>query len=161
MSREVTDTVRSDLYGTEMLAVPLFLLDIDIDSPTVSTLRVVNNNEDIVFNSNTYTATAFDFKLPEETEELAASAQLSICNIDRRFLREFRKYSGNPEITARIVMVGDTVEEVAGPFFYTLNTINYDSKTITGTLVTRFKYQRRLAAFRYTPDLFPGLTATK
>ena len=158
MPRDVSQNMRTQMYGTEMPSVPLVILDIDTHTEGVDVIHVVNNNENIVFNSIEYEAVAFKFKPPDEEEATVSSAQISISNVDRRILKELRAFQGIPTITARVLLVtGSTIEEEAGPWVFELRGINYNHQTITGNIVYEFKYRRKLSTIRYVPALFPSL----
>lgn len=160
MPREVSQNMRTQMYATEMYSVPLVILDIDTHTEGVDVIHVVNNNENIVFNSIEYDAVAFQFSPPDEEEESLSTATLTISNVDRRILAELRTFQGIPTITARVILVtGNTIEEEAGPWVFELRSISYDKDIITGTLVYEFKHQRRLSTVHYTSNLFPSLHA--
>lgn len=156
MSRDVSDNMRSQMYATEMYGVPLVTLDIHAGEGV--SIHVVNNNEDIEFNSVLYQAAAFRFSLPDEEEESLATARITIPNIDRAILSVLRSYTGTPTVVARVILVNeDSIEEEAGPWAFELRSIVYTKNEITGVLVYEFKHQRNLSTVRYTASLFPSL----
>lgn len=157
MPRQISQNFRNQLNSTEVYDVPLILLDITHTSIAPEVIRVVNNNENIVYGGNTYLATSFTFIPPETEGESLSNAKLSISNIDRRFIALFRTITGAPSVTAQIVLVGDTVVREAGPWEFKLSQVSYDSRAITGELSYDLRMDQLLSPIKVTLTNFPGL----
>lgn len=92
----------------------LILLDIEIEGET--TLRIVNNNEDITFSGNTYIAFAFTVDQPKETSKgEIPSVQLAVANATRTLQTYVEQYQGGvgASITMHIVNAGQLSENYA------------------------------------------------
>ena len=156
MPKNISQDLRDQIYATEMSDVPLVILDI-VSGATH--LRFVNNNQDIIYDGNTYQATAFNFIPPGHTEGELESARLSICNIDRQIVAVIRTINTPPLVTANMVVVGDTVEREAGPWEFELRDVSYNAKVLSGTLVYNVHHKEILSTIRFTSENFPSLTA--
>ncbi|NCQ54620.1 DUF1833 domain-containing protein [Candidatus Parcubacteria bacterium] len=157
MPRNISQNFRNQLNGTEVYDTPLVILSITHESITPQVIRVVNNNQDIIYDGDTYLATSFSFVPPEEEGESLSNAKLTISNIDRRFIALFRTISGSPSITAEIVLVGDNVVREAGPWEFQLSQISYNSRSITGVLSYDLRIDQILSPLKVTLTNFPGL----
>lgn len=71
------------LLGLEPNEVVLALLT--IEHPSITPIRVVNNNENIVSNGNTFIAFPFNITLPSDSED-PGLAELQIANVDRSMI---------------------------------------------------------------------------
>jgi len=157
MSRTVSSTVRSEIQASETYLVPLVVLT--IDHPNMAEpVRVVNNNEDIVFETNTYKAASFKFTPPSQEGSELSGATITIANIDRSLMSILRAVTDPPTIEAVIVLVGDTgVEREAGPWTFDLAGIQYDKDKITGQLTYNFRPKQSLSTIKVTLRDFPSL----
>jgi len=140
----------SSLNAQETGEVWLALLEISHSS--FSTLRFVNNNEDITHGGNTYTAYPFKIVLSSESGEEISRASLEIDNIDRSIIQELRQIATAPTMTVKIVMASspDTVE--AGPFNFSLKDVKYNASTIKGTLGYEDILDEAWPSTLYTPQ---------
>jgi lambda family phage minor tail protein L len=68
--------------------------------------NLVANNEDIVFQTRTYTAFPMNIELPKETSKgEIPSLKLSVSNVTRLLQVEFEKYSGGVGATCTLYIV--------------------------------------------------------
>lgn len=155
MSRSISSNARQQVQSPEMNDV--LLVALDIGHPSIPTIRVVNNNENIEWGGNTYEASSFKFQPPQQQEGELQNASLTLSNIDRRMVEAVRSISSSPTITANILFVGATVEREAGPWVFDLSEVRYNAETITGTLTWNLKPKQTLSTVRVTLNNFPGL----
>lgn len=157
MPRDISQTMRDQVYSTEMQFVALVVLDISDNQGNVL-LRVVNNNEDIAFEAQTYEACAFNFTPPGEQDGEVETATLTISNIDRRIVTIIRSIQERIHIKAQIVLVaGASVEREAGPWEFNLSNVQYNAETVSGTLAYDFFNKQILSNIRYNISNFPSL----
>lgn len=159
MPRDISQDFRNQVYSTQMQSVPLVIMDITHSSISPTVIHVVNNTQDIIFESNTYTAVAFKYTPPEEEGSSVADARVSICNIDRQFMELLRTIKGPPSVTARVVLVGETIEQEAGPYMFSMSNVTYDVNTITCSLTYDFKVKQILSSVKISVSDFPGLAS--
>lgn len=90
----------------------LVLLDIDLGNGVV--LYLVNNNEDITFNTQLYTAFAFNIVLPKENGRgEIPSVELSVSNTTRAIQTYIEQYAGGvgATVTLRVVHADNLAED--------------------------------------------------
>jgi len=133
MARDVSLTARQALFDQETSEVFLPLLT--ISHTDMTTLRFVNNNEDVTSNGNTFSAFSFDIALPSEEDDGSISqVEIKIDNVDRKIVQSIRDISSAPDVQLDIVLASDPDTAEAGPFNFTLQQARYDAITVTGTL---------------------------
>lgn len=73
----------------------LILVDIDLTSLGGPLFNLIANNEDIVFQTRTYSAFPFNIELPKESSKgEIPSLKLSVSNVTRMLQVEFERFSG-------------------------------------------------------------------
>jgi phage-related protein len=94
----------------------LVMVDIDLSSLGGPVFNLVANNEDIVFQTRTYSAFPLNIELPKEsTRGEIPSVTISVSNVTRLLQVEFEKYSGGVggRATLHIVNAGLLTENYA------------------------------------------------
>jgi len=159
MPRTISTDFREQMYATEMDYVALVILDIAHPDIAPSVIRVVNNNQDISYGGNTYTAVSFKFTPPEESRDELQPARVIISNIERTLMTLIRSISSPPTVTANVILVapnGDiTVEQ--GPWNFELSNVSYTDQTVSGSLVYKFFKKQYLSNIRVNVTNFPSL----
>lgn len=155
MARTITANAREQVQFTEMADVLLVVLDIT-HADLTGTLRLVNNNQSITYNSNTYSASNFKFIPPAQEGGEVVSAKLSFSNVDRTLLAALRSIPTAPEITVNIIFYGTSAVREAGPWVFYLKDILYDVKTITGTLAYKFNPKQKASTIIMNYADFPS-----
>lgn len=159
MPRELNENIYNEIYSTETSFV--FLELVTINHPDwVDTLYFVNNNESIIFETNTYLPTDFSLKLPSQVEGENNNARLSISNIERTLIPLLRTVTTPLTMVVDIVTVntstGDITRE-AGPYAFELANITYNKDVITGNLIYDFNPTKAIGTIRITTTTFPAL----
>lgn len=93
-----------------------WLMLIEIDLNTGETLRLVNNNEDVVFQGNTYIAFAFTISPPAESSKGEIPVvELSVANATQTIQNYIEQYSGGvgSQVILYIVNAGNLDEDYA------------------------------------------------
>lgn len=134
----------------------VWLVLLTISNPSIETIRVVNNNEDIVSRGNTYLAFPFEIELPGQDPDSPSSARLRIDNVDKRIVEAVRSISTPPIITIEVVLASqpDTVE--IGYTDLTLRAVEYDVNSVRGELTFESIFSEPVT-LTMTPNRFPGL----
>lgn len=157
MPRDVSQVFRNELYSPSMRVVPLVTIDITHPSIHPQVIRLVNNNQNIVWDGNTYLASSFNFTPPMQEESSAQDASISIQNIDRGLVELVRTIEGKPKIVVNIVIASDDVVREAGPFSFLLGGVTYNKDIISGSLTYDIRPTQILSTLKYSVSLFPGL----
>jgi hypothetical protein len=156
MSRSISSNARSQVQFTEMTDVLLVTLDIEHVDLT-STIYLVNNNQDIEYDSNTYSANNFKFTPPTQEGGEVNEAKLTISNIDQALIAALRGINSAPTITANIIFYGDTPVLEAGPWEFYLKDISYNMMSITGTLSYKFNPKMSASTVIMNYNEFPSM----
>lgn len=123
-------------------------------------LRFVRNTVDIPHDGNTYTAAAFDFRMPIEAEDEISTASLVIDNVDRKIIATIRSIQARPEIDVgvlRVDVAGQTHSEL-GPMTFMLRRVTYNQLTIQGELGYEQNWLEEPAMrWSFDPTVSPGL----
>lgn len=151
-----TDAVASQMSQSSDI-VWLVLITIDHEDITDGPLRLVNNTEDIVSRSNTFTRFPFRIALPSDYEDRPPTCTLQIDNVDQQVTAAIQEISSAPTVTIEIITTEDLDTVEIGPMEFTLNNITFTRDLVEGTL--RYEQVLELAypAARFTPNKFPAL----
>ena len=129
--------------------------------------RAVNNNEDVIFEGNTFTATSFDVQAPSAENNLS-TVQLSISNVSRVAGRAVLNARG--KIRCRMIWVNgddytvnvDGIREYASSFHDTSNMMvitnaETDVLTVSGDLMAKTDPLMGYPFTKTSEEFFPGL----
>ena len=156
MPRTTSTTYRRAAFAQSTGECPLVLLTIDhadLETP----IRVVHNGEDIVSRGNTFTATSFEFILPDDSEDKPPVSRLSICNVDRSIVNMIRSLTSTPTVLAEVVLA--STPDVVEASFEDLEfkEVTYDPLIVEGALGYENYLMEPFPADKFTPAIFPGL----
>ena len=121
------------------------------------TIRVVNNNEDVVSRGDTFLAYAFSLALPVDDGERQPELLLTIDNVDQRLVKAIRELLTPPTVKFEMVLSisPDTVERTID--FLRADFVGYDAMQIQLRLRPQNVMGRRFPYSRYTPSEYPDL----
>jgi hypothetical protein len=157
VSRSVSTTMEGAITAPETSEIFLTLLDIEHGELPSGTIRVVNNNEDVTANTNTYIATAFQFTPPSQNDEDIQPAKITIDNVDRVIVEAIRTITSPATVTARIVLASDPDTTEVGPFEMVLQNVTYNASTVSGELIYLQYLQENAGTISLDNVNFPGL----
>jgi hypothetical protein len=153
--RDLSGPARQSIYAQETGEIWLHLLE--IEHTAITTLRFVDNTEQITSNGDIYLPYAFRIALPGEFDDQLPSVQLEIDNVDRQILEGIRALPSAPTIVLALILASSPDVIEAGPFRFTLKAVDYDAQTISGTLAFEDTLNEPYPAIRFTPNYFPGI----
>ena len=157
MPRDYSDTFKEVANSTGAAEAPLLLLEIthaDLSQP----IRVVNDNQDLVSNGDTYIAMAFRARLPDDLEQGLPRATLAIDNVGRLLTDWIESSGGGQGAQVRMMQVlrsdPDTIE-----FDITmdLSNVSMNMTEVVGTLGFEDLLNRPGVPLSYRPDTTPGI----
>ena len=155
MSRSLTSTFLASLNAGQTSEVYHTL--IVMSGGGITTRRYVDNYEDVVSGGETYTAAAFDPRLPDDVEDRIPDVNIVIDNVDRSIMQDIRSATSAPDITISIVLQSDPNTVEVGPVSFKIRAVDYDKYTISGTLKHEDILNEAFPRRSYTPINFPGL----
>jgi len=135
------------------------LLLAEISHPDLATpLRVINDTRDLVHNGNTYTATSFSVKLPDDLSEGQPRTRFSITNIGRELVSWLEASGGGAGASVRLVVVVRAEPDVAQlDITMTLHNVVVTSTVVAGVLAFDDLVNTPAVSFNYRPETAPGL----
>lgn len=156
MSRVISTTARSALYGSETDEVFVILLTLD-HADLAEPVRVCSDAVDVESRGETYVAYPFSLSLPDDEDNKSPRARLVIDNIDRQIVAVLRGLETAPSLTMEIVRAADpdTVEAAFEDF--KLARVTYDSHVIEAELTIEDFTAEPYPAASFSPSLFPGI----
>lgn len=146
-----------DRTGASSGQEPLYLLEITHPQLAVP-VRVVNDNQDLVSNGNTFTAMAFRISLPDDVAQQMPRAQLAIDNIGRELTQWLEASNGGQGAQVRVMQVmRDTPNVIEAD--YTLDLLNVKQTVfeVTADLGYEDTLGRPALVATYRPENTPGL----
>lgn len=154
MPRSLSATALASMHAPQTGEVWLVLLT--ISNPGMTTIRVVNNTEDVVSRGNTYQAFPFEIELPGEDPDSPSSARLRIDNVDKRIVEAVRSISTPPEVTIEVILASQPNTVEISYANLTLRSVEYDAGSVRGELVFESIFSEPVT-LTITPNRFPGL----
>jgi hypothetical protein len=167
MSRILSQAATEAIFKPQTEKMFLTLLEFYFEDGN-DYLRAVNNWEDVVHDSDTYTGLPFEITIPDDMESQQSMVKLKIDNVDQEvtiqgsgtpgIIGYLRSHAEVPvQTTVKVVLASspDTVE--AGPFVVWLRDVNWDELVIEGTLSYEPFLDEPFPAHTMSPHLFPGV----
>ena len=112
-----------------------WLILLEIDHATLAQpIRVVNNNEDIISNGQTFLAYPFEIVLANDDGEKLPQVSLSIDNVDQTIIRAIRGMGTPPTVDIMLILSDfpDSVEIQISDM--TLRGVSWTAQSVTGIL---------------------------
>ena len=154
MSRSLTTGARASIFAEQTGEVWLALLT--ISGTGMTTIRVVNNNEDIVSRGNTFQWLPFDIVLPPEEADSVPKAVLRIDHVDKRVVEAVRSITVPPTVMIEVIMASDPEHPELTLDNLILRNVQFEGGYVTGELLYESIYTEPLT-YTMTPSRFPGL----
>lgn len=139
----------------------LILLEITIPSVT-EVIRIVNNNEDITWNSNTWQRFPFDIdEISESSNAELSEIQIKVSNVNNvvgQYIRQYDthvKNNGFEAITATIYIVNTNDLDNPSPVYSTnviLSSSSINHMEVNFTLAARDLYRAMTPTYRMYPN---------
>lgn len=153
--RSLTNNLLAQLYG-ERSDDPLLML-VTLTHTSFTTLRLVNNTEDVISRGNTHIAFPMRINLPAEDGVNVLKSQIQFDNVSLDLIDEIRSVTTPIDTTIELVLASDpdTVEISFNEF--KISNVRYDSRAINADLFLDDFLHTELTSERYTPTIYPGL----
>lgn len=153
--RVLSATALDSIFSQETGEVWLYLLT--IEHAEMSTVRLVNDNVDIVSNGDTFSASPFQLTLPPQNDGELPKVDLVIDNIGRDLMAPIRTLTGQPIVTLVVVMASapDTIE--VGPYVFSLKDVQYNPFVLRGQISYEPLLTEPFNFRKFTPIDWPGM----
>jgi len=168
MSRSVSVAARQAMYDQSTEEVFVILLQISNEDDPSNPIRTALDSQNLdskitVDDVDTYSTPVtfaggfFGIDLPEESGESVSSVRLTVDNVDRAIVTAIRNASEPPEVRMWVVLRSSPDIVEAGPYFFILESADYDAQSVSGDLSFEDITGRRYPKHEFTPYLVPGL----
>lgn len=156
MSRDLSVNLLNQLFAQNSDDPFLLLLTLEHVSFS-STIRIVNNNENITSNGDVFTAFPLKVTLPVEDGETERSLQMVVDNVSLALIGELRSVTDPVDVKVQMVLASnpDVIEIEYGEM--KLGNITYDSQRIQGSLYLDDFLNTDMNSEKYTPTKYPGV----
>lgn len=154
--RTLSNPLLAQLYASN--SNDPFLVLLTLTHPSfVSTVYLVNNNEDIISNGNTFVAFPMDITIPADDGRTEKNAQIVFDNVSLELIDEIRSVTSPIEVQLQMVLASDpdTVEIELSEL--KMGNVSYNASTITADLYLDDFLNTDLSNEKYTPTIYPGL----
>ena len=148
LAPKVFETVQTD-----PLLIALTFAPADGGEP----LRVVNNNEQIVSNGETFEGYPFTLKLAPQGNAGTPTVELTIDNVDLRITEAIRELEDPPSVTLQMLWASDPDHIEMEIAFLRMVKAQYDAATVRASLQAVDVLSQASADTAYTPAEFPDL----
>lgn len=155
MSRSLSAAAKAAIHGAETAEVFLTLLT--ISGTGMSTLRFVNNTQDVTSNGDVYSAYPFAITLQDERDDQPPEVTLVIDNITRAITDAIRSLAAAPSVSIQVVLASTPNTVEVGPIVTTLRAIRYTHDTVMGTLGIERVLVEPYPGGTFNPRDFPAL----
>ncbi len=156
MPKDYSSNAKADLLAVAGEA-PLLCLEIT-HSGLATPIRVVNDNEDITSNGDTFTALAFRCKLPDDLEGQLPRAELAVDNVGKELVQWLEASNGGEGAQVKMMQIRradpNTVEWEQD---LDLTNVKMNVQEVTGQLGFEDLLSRPAVTKMYNPVTAPGL----
>lgn len=155
MSRTLSTTALRALYSqdTEIDFIELLKFSHeDLSEP----IQVCNYYTNIVSNGDTYIGTAFNVSLPDDEVGVVPVIQVTVDNVDRLMIDAIRGISSYITVDYSIVLSSDYDVVEFGPITMQVNSVSYDSFSVTAQCSMEDILNKRFPPVRVEPSNFTG-----
>lgn len=157
MSRTLSTNTLAALFAAETNSVFLKFLEIDHAS-WAQPFRFVQNNEDIVFDGETYQQFPFQIEPPHDSATDISPGTLTLDNVERTLLPSLRNAMSTGGITVHMFIVNYSEPDTVIDFWdFELQAGRYNNKTIECTLLYESILNESVPCDDATPAKNPGL----
>lgn len=155
VSNTLTPQLLSQIFKQE--SEDPFLTLITFSHTSFSTIRLVNNSEDVVSRGNTFSAFPIKITFPSDDGESSREMQLEMDNVSLELLNEIRTATTTISVLIELILFS-TPNEVQVSFEdLKIQSVNYDSKKISARLFLDSFLTTNLTSEIYGPSNYPGL----
>lgn len=159
MARTIATTV-INAFNAETTTQAFFAL-LEASHPDwAGTVRLVNDQTDVVSNGNTYTAFPFSVVLPADSDDESPRLRVAISNVTRLLVADLRSIaSSRTRVTATLTLVSTIDLDTAIAEFpdFELVNVSYNADVIQFDLVIDPFLTEAFPALSFAPSTTPGV----
>jgi hypothetical protein len=125
--------------------------------PSFTTVKLVNNSEDIVSNGETFTSFPMRIRLPADDGESTREVSIEFDNVSRELIDELRTVTTPIDVKIEMILASNpddiqiTLDELK------MRNVTYNKSIVSARLYLDSFLNVELTSERYSPKLYPGL----
>lgn len=157
MARTLPTTVVAAMFAPQTDALPLWLLT--IRHASISTIRVVNNTEQVVSNGQTYLPMPFSIVLPPEGENTSPVIRVSVANVSLEVMTAARTVAGSTAAKADLYLIDHDTPDTQLLTYedFDVRNLRGNSGVVTFDMTLETFVSEPYPAMTFTPGRFPGM----
>lgn len=134
-----------------------FLTLVTMSSTEFSTIRLVNNPENIVSNGQTFQAFPFKLRLPVDDGETAREVSIEFDNVSLELIDEIRTATKNIDVKIEMILASRPNEIQISIEELKIQSVEYNKDKVSAKLFIDGFLNTALTSETYGPLNFPGL----
>jgi hypothetical protein len=155
MPNLISQDLLAQFYGASSNDPLLMLLT--LSHPSFTTLRLVNNTEDVTSRGEVYQAFPMNIRTPSDDGESVREATIEFDNASLELMDEFRAVTTPIDAKLEIVLFSDLDTVQLSYEELKIRSISYDKNKVSARLYMDDFLNIELTSEKYTPTNFPGL----
>ena len=155
MSNQLSPALLAQLYAQES-DVP-FLMLVTLTHPSFSTIRLVNNSEDIVSNGETFIAFPMRIRLPMDDGESTREVSIEFDNVSLALIDELRTVTSPIDVKVDMILSSNPDDIQISLDELKMRNVTYNKQIVSARLYLDSFLNVELTSERYSPKLYPGL----
>jgi hypothetical protein len=134
-----------------------FLMLLTISHSSFTTIRLVNNTENIVSNGETFEAFPFKITLPPDDGESTREVAISFDNVSLELIDEIRTVTTPIDVKLDMILASNPDNIELSIEDLKMRSVSYNKYRVEAKLYMDSFLNVELTAEKYTPFNFPGL----
>ena len=155
MPNPISAQLLAQFYATSSNDPLLMLLT--LSHPSFSTIRLVNNTEDVVSRGNTYTSFPMTIRTPSDDGESTREALIEFDNASLELIDELRTVTTPIDAKIEVILFSDPDAVQISYEELKIKSISYDQTKIAARLFMDDFLNIELTSEKYSPINYPGL----
>lgn len=152
MARAYSSAYKSTLAAVSAPEAPLILLEINhVD--LVTPIRVINDNQNLTSNGNTFIAYPFRFVLPSDYENQLPKAKIAIDNVGRDLMEWIESSAGAAGATIRFMQImRSRPNQIEWEITMSLYNVQVNAMEVTAELGFENLFAKPAISIQYRPE---------
>lgn len=155
MPNNLSPELLAQLYTQE--SSDPFLILVTLSHADFSTVRLVNNSENVVSRGNTFMSFPMRIVLPVDDGESDREVSIEFDNVSRELIEEIRSVTTQIDVTLEMILASTpdvvqmSIEELK------IGNLSYNQNTISAKLYLDNFLSSAMTSEKYTAQTFPGI----
>ena len=136
-----------------------FLILVTLSHPDITTIRLVNNSEQIISRGNTFISFPMNIRLPSDDGETSKQVSIDFDNVSLELIEEIRTINSSERITVKLEMIlaslPNEVQMSLEELF--IRSVQYNKFKLSATIGIDDFFNAELTSENYSPSKYPGI----